>query len=368
MSYQSALYLSRTSHDVLQLAERDPSPAGCVQLLLRLVALTPQAGGEGLAAQAAAVRADPRLAGVVSRAMGGTDELSAAATCRLVWTLAMLRRPVQQGEGSMQELRALLDSRPLELEPLAAAEACWAWKSLGRDGHDGRVAEGGEATPLPVSLAHSAATLPFAVHLGVRREILELRDLCLKLMATALRVDGALTHHSFRGQVCVDCLGGVDESLGLLFRETGPVRDTIRSGSREPSERQVWSAIPLCLVPHPVGDFCHVPIRIPTLISIRPSSRPLNSIPQLDPSTRSLNSIPQLDPSTRSLSRSPPPSQSSRLLVLHPYPLTDSRDSAHCLAVECRIPLQLLRQGDDATNRWLHAADQSGAKQGRRAP
>ena len=246
ISYATALQRSRTSMEALQLAEaRRPDPAQSVALLSRMTQVTPRGGGTAPLQEARAVRADPRLHTLLTRTIGNADNLAPSALCDLLWALAVLRRPLLRGEGSLRELGELLSPAASQLDPHDAAQACWAWSSLARDFRTMSVWAPSEwvsmehdGTPPPVPLQTRASSLPFAVHLGVCQQ--ELGDpvrRCARHHLTTIPPSYS-THDSPcdvvpRGPTTyrVAPLRAQEGSLEALLQESRPSRGTIASGS-----------------------------------------------------------------------------------------------------------------------------------------
>ncbi|KAL1505048.1 hypothetical protein AB1Y20_008808 [Prymnesium parvum] len=188
LSYATALQRSRSPSELLHLASvHAPAPHDAVSLLSALAQLTPR--------HDASVRSDTRLHLLLARTLADADALRPSSLCTLLWSLAVLRRPLRPSEASMAALAASLSDSLPTLAAHDAAHAAWAWGSLARDAR----AEGREgAGPVPRALQLRAATLPFAVHLAA----------------------------------CEAALGGERAAVEALLAECRPQRERISSGSR----------------------------------------------------------------------------------------------------------------------------------------
>ena len=108
----------------------------------------------------------------------------------LLWSCAVLQRPPRRSEVPNEQLLSVLDDAAPHLSVHAAAEAQWAWESLGRDAS-------AEWPRPPTRLIERAAPLPFAVRVGA--------------------IDPSLL------------------SLDVLYDEASPKRELIKSGSAVPT-------------------------------------------------------------------------------------------------------------------------------------
>jgi len=190
MSFVGKVQKTYTAEDLLLLGEQHRStstPQEAVRFLHRMVQLIPK--GPSQAAASSKVRSDPRLTQFLDGL--SVEKLAADDLAILLWSSAVLRRPLRQSEVPQEHLLAALDRAVDVLDMHRAAEVQWAWESLGRD------ASTTSWPPPPPRLVKKTAPLPFAVRVGA--------------MDTSLL------------------------SLGTLLAEASPQRDVIQSGSAVPT-------------------------------------------------------------------------------------------------------------------------------------
>lgn len=186
-----------TPEAVLALSQRRvASPTESTRLLSRLVSLTPRK-------EVLKVSKDRRLASLLKAL--DFERLKPTELAQLLWTCAMLQRPLRRPECPPSKLVGLLDGCASQLDAHVAAQAAWAWESLARDAGRAR-------GPMPEQLLQRASELPFAIHLAV--------------------IDPELL------------------DLDALLAETNPRAEAISSGSANPSKQLVVEQVRRVCVPH----------------------------------------------------------------------------------------------------------------------
>ena len=130
-----------------------PGPSGVVRFVQRLVQLTPRGQHE----ETTRIRDDRRLSQCLQSL--AIDRLTPEELATLVWSFAVLQRPLRRSEVAVGDLHTALDEAALDLDMHRAAEVQWAWESLARDAKASR-------RPPPPRLVARTAPLPFAVRLG----------------------------------------------------------------------------------------------------------------------------------------------------------------------------------------------------------
>lgn len=191
MSFVGKVQKTYTAEDLLLLGEQHRStstPQEAVRFLHRMVQLIPK--GPSQAAASSKVRSDPRLTQFLDGL--SVEKLAADDLAILLWSSAVLRRPLRQSEVPQEHLLDALDRAVDVLDMHRAAEVQWAWESLGRDSPSTT-----SWPPPPARLVKKTAPLPFAVRIGA--------------MDTSLL------------------------SLDTLLAEASPQRDVIQSGSAVPT-------------------------------------------------------------------------------------------------------------------------------------
>ena len=195
MSFAHQLQKTYSAEDLLLIAAQQPKPTpqDAVRFLQRLMQLIPK--GPSHEVQAIKIRQDIRLSEFLSCL--AVDRLSAEEIATLIWSSAVIQRPLRRSEVPKEDLLTAVDAAAEQLEVHRAAELQWAWESIGRDV---ALAARSRATwpAAPARLVERTAALPFAVHVGA--------------MDTSLL------------------------SLESLLAETSPQRDVIKSGSATPSK------------------------------------------------------------------------------------------------------------------------------------
>jgi hypothetical protein len=192
MSFVGKVQKTYTAEDLLLLGEQHRStstPQEAVRFLHRMVQLIPK--GPTQAAAASKVRSDPRLTQFLDGL--SVEKLAADDLATLLWSSAVLRRPLRKSEVHEEHLLAALDGAVDVLDMHRAAEVQWAWESLGRDCESTTTSW----PPPPARLVEKTALLPFAVRIGA--------------------MDSSLL------------------SLDTLLAEASPQRDVIQSGSAVPT-------------------------------------------------------------------------------------------------------------------------------------
>ena len=188
ISFVGQVQKTYSANELLALAaqQTSPTPQEAVRLLSRLVQLMPR--GPSSVEAAAEIRQDRRL-GTFLRDLA-VDALTPQEVLNLLWSCAVLQRPLRRSEVPKEELFSALNDAAPHLSIFAAAEAQWAWESLGRDASS--------AWPRPPTrLIARAAPLPFAVRVGA--------------------IDPSLL------------------SMDVLRAEASPKREVIKSGSAAPT-------------------------------------------------------------------------------------------------------------------------------------
>ena len=180
ITFAGEVIQAKSRESVLGLAARCPSDKDVVNLLRRLVQLSPRNEDDDT------LKTDARLHSCLGAL--NIEALAPDDLAEMLWACAMLERPLQQSEVPVSTLAAAFDARATQMEVHAAGMAKWAWDSLFM----------GADTPAPAPLLHRAALLPFAIHIGA--------------------VDASLL------------------SLDELLAEASPRRDEIRSGSAKFTE------------------------------------------------------------------------------------------------------------------------------------